>query len=509
MPPRRGRATKRPFFLGLLATAALTLGMSGVALAGTTSEPSADNVVFDGGPGEANNVFFYYDTNGGNFVDVTDSNATNNPGTGCAAAPGGYPANTVRCPVSGTGGTVTINGNDGNDGIDGDLTEGNCGGAGCQTLPSNMTAIENGGDGNDDMTAPPLAPATLNGGAGDDDLYALLDGQTLNGDDGNDELEADDQPPDTGAKGVTMNGGNGNDILAGSERPFGSDLIIAIGIGGRSVNGGPDAMNGGAGDDSFDPGSGPDNIVGGDGIDLVDWSAFRGGVNVSMDNQGNDGTTNQGANVHSDVENIMGTPQTDTLTGAPGVSNFVDGQGGNDTINVGNNPPDPDVVICGTGFVTINADLLDVISGSGNVACQGKVNRPPAPPAGPGITVASSKIKLTSDGFAPIKVGCTGNVRCRGLIEIDTTGGTELGSGEFVIPTGHTTTVFVPLRASARSQFGLAKAAVSAAKKKKKAKTIKARVTVDATDSLNQGVTTVTKNVTIQGKKKHKKKKRH
>ena len=42
-----------------------------------------------------------------------------------------------------------------------------------------------------------------------------------------------------------------------------------------------------------------------------------------------------------------------------------------------------------------------------------------------------------------------------------------------------------------------------------KTKTIKARVTVDATDSLNQGVTTVTKNVTIQGKKKTKKKKKH
>src|SRR5213078_3298411 len=100
MPQRRGRAATRLFFLGLLATAALTLGMSGVAFAGTTSEPSANNVVFDGAPGEANDVFFYYDTNGGNFVDVTDGNATNNVGAGCQAPPGGYPANTVRCPVT-------------------------------------------------------------------------------------------------------------------------------------------------------------------------------------------------------------------------------------------------------------------------------------------------------------------------------------------------------------------------------------------------------------------------
>src|SRR5436305_8984286 len=98
MPRSRGPVTARPFFLGLLATAALTLGMSGVAFAGTTSEPSADNVVFDGAPGEANDVFFYYDTSaGGPYVDVTDRNATNNAGTGCTAVGSPYPANTVQC----------------------------------------------------------------------------------------------------------------------------------------------------------------------------------------------------------------------------------------------------------------------------------------------------------------------------------------------------------------------------------------------------------------------------
>ena len=52
----------------------------------------------------------------------------------------------------------------------------------------------------------------------------------------------------------------------------------------------------------------------------------------------------------------------------------------------------------------------------------------------------------------------------------------------------------------------LAKQAVSGAKKKKaKSKTLKAVVTVDATDNANRGVTTVSKNVTLVGKKKKKK----
>lgn len=507
MPPSRGRVTTRPFFLGLLATAALTLGMSGVAFAGTTSEPSANNVVFDGAPGEANDVFFYYDTNGGNFVDVTDGNATNNVGAGCQAPPGGYPANTVRCPVTTDPGTLVINGNDGNDGIAESTFVTNCGGTGCQFLPSNFNVTENGGDGNDDMTSAHQSPTTINGGNGNDAEYALLDGDVLNGDDGDDYEEADDLPPSSGAVGVTENGGNGNDELYGSERPFNPNLIIAVGIGGRVIPGGPDKLNGGAGDDELNPGSGANDVVGGDGIDLADFSPFQGGVNVSLDNGGNDGKPGQNANVHSDVENLLGTDSTDTLSGAPGPFNFIDGNGGADTINVASNPPDRDAVVCGNSFVTVNADALDALTSNGTGACQGTVNRPG--PSGPGVTVGPSKVKLTSDGYAGFKITCNGVGRCRGLIELDTTGGSELGSAEFVVGTGKSVTVFVPIRSSARSAVGLAKADVFAAKKKKKSKTktVKARVTVDATDTANQAVTTVTKNVTIQGKKKGKKKK--
>ena len=93
-----------------------------------------------------------------------------------------------------------------------------------------------------------------------------------------------------------------------------------------------------------------------------------GGVSVSLDNVANDGDANQGANVHSDVEDLFGTGNADVLTGAPGPSNFIDGNGGNDTFNIASNPPDPDHVVCGDGFVTINGDSADSFSSTGSNA---------------------------------------------------------------------------------------------------------------------------------------------
>jgi hypothetical protein len=214
-------------------------------------------------------------------------------------------------------------------------------------------------------------------------------------------------------------------------------------------------------------------------------------VNASLDNVANDGTPNQAANAHSDIENMLGSGGfTDVLTGAPGVANFIDGLGGNDTFNVASNPADPDVVVCGDGFVTLNADALDTFDTAGPTGCRGQINRPPSGPVGPTLKILKGSTKLDSDGHISFAVGCRGQVRCRGILEADISTGV-IGTAQFVIANGKSANVDI----LPRPEY---------AKRLKRGKSLKSTVTVDATDN-GSVPSTVTRNVTIKGKKRRKK----
>src|SRR5207248_452341 len=106
----------------VVATAALALGISGVALAGTTSL-SNTTVVYTGGAGEFNNVRVGYDTGspGGPYVATVEfnSNYTNDAGPGCTNSnPNGGGPNTqvVWCPA-GSVTQVILNGGDMDDSL--------------------------------------------------------------------------------------------------------------------------------------------------------------------------------------------------------------------------------------------------------------------------------------------------------------------------------------------------------------------------------------------------------
>ena len=179
-------------------------------------------------------------------------------------------------------------------------------------------------------TRPSSAPRTTSSGCwfdlleGDDTFEddQNLDG-TINGGTGDDEIN-------TGFGASTVNGGTGDDLI--TVGGFGSD--------------GPNALDGGLDDDTFDlsRATNADDVSGGGGVDSVIYST-HGAVNVTLDDSNNDGSTNERDNIRSDVENVTGTGNNDKLVGSA-AANRLDGAGGTDRLE---GLDGPDTLIGGSG----------------------------------------------------------------------------------------------------------------------------------------------------------------
>ncbi len=130
-----------------------------------------------------------------------------------------------------------------------------------------------------------------------------------------------------GAGDDELRGLGGNDLLNGGGTPFGP------------VPGGAD---------------GSDELFGGPGTDTVTEAEHDGAMSLSIDGVGNDivnGAASQGIdNIRTDVENVIGGPGGDHITGSP-ANNKLTGGGGNDTIagQLGN-----DTLLPGAGVDTVN-----------------------------------------------------------------------------------------------------------------------------------------------------------
>ncbi len=166
--------------------------------------------------------------------------------------------------------------------------------------------------------------------------------------------------------------GDGNDVVrSGPGDDFIDDSL------------GDDDHDGGAGDDFLDGTSGPaatgaDRLDGGSGIDEVDYGGYLTGVEVSFDDQPNDGTPGEGDNLMR-VERVFGTESDDSLTGDAGANEFfgdagddrlvglagndeLSGEEGDDVLNGGASPDGyHDRLDCGMGTDTVLADPLDVV----------------------------------------------------------------------------------------------------------------------------------------------------
>jgi Ca2+-binding RTX toxin-like protein len=236
----------------LLATIAVLAAFASTASAATVSK-SGTTITYQASAGETNNtVLTRPATDTWRF---TETPGPLTAGTGCTQTS----ANVVTCTQSGP--TLVVNLLDQNDTFS----------ASGVNLGSGAAATLNGGDGNDNLTAPNTV-------------------STLNGDNGND----------------TLTGGDKNDVLNGGNGDAGMDR-----------------MTGNAGDDTFD---------GGPGIDRVLYTT--GNTQITIDNvaDDHDGVGSNNDNVKDTVESITGSSGNDNITGSC-FSNTLAGQNGDDSLN--------------------------------------------------------------------------------------------------------------------------------------------------------------------------------
>jgi Ca2+-binding RTX toxin-like protein len=254
----------------------------------------------------------------------------------------------------GGGDDVITGGPNGNDTI--------CGGPGNDTLDGGRGFDSLHGDGGNDNLQGDTGSDSLNGGEGDDVLSGSKGADGLNGGGGDDFL--------TGFKGPDkFSGGGGDDHIDGQQ---GSDEIdgdggddkllgdkgndqIDGGAGEDHIEGGPgdepdlsgggdaDEVFGGAGIDRVDGGPGDGDIVRGDsgtdslsggegGNDIVSYaSATRGGIQLNL---GANTAKGDGHDDLSGFEDVVGSPQGDTIVG-DGAPNRIDGGVGNDELQSG------------------------------------------------------------------------------------------------------------------------------------------------------------------------------
>ena len=192
-----------------------------------------------------------------------------------------------------------------------------------------------------------------------------------------------------GEEDIDSFGGTGADTLsaagaAGTGDPLdtsitfhgdgGADLLTGGAVGDSLTgDGGGDSLNGGPGDDLLDGSAGDDLLNGDAGSDSVRFQTATGGVFVDLAATGPQNTMGAGIDTVLGVENASGTGNADTLLGNDGANalngftgtdNLV-GRGGVDSLlggfqddSIGSRDGGPDLVDCGGGSDSVEADLV-------------------------------------------------------------------------------------------------------------------------------------------------------
>src|SRR2546427_705051 len=200
------------------------------------------------------------------------------------------------------------------------------------TTCNGLTATIVGTTGND----------TLVGTAGNDVIAALAGDDTIDGVGGNDVICGgpgnDGITGGTGvdtvsyaesATAVTVNlgagtaTGEGTDTLAGIENASGSNFTDTL-----TGDAGANVLRGLGGTDTLDGAAGDDTLDGGPGKDTGSFASSGAGVNANL---AAGSATGNGTDALVGLENLIGSPFADTLTGNA-ATNVIDGGNGNDTL---------------------------------------------------------------------------------------------------------------------------------------------------------------------------------
>jgi len=124
----------------------------------------------------------------------------------------------------------------------------------------------------------------------------------------------------------TISGTSSAETIMGTS----GDDVICAGAGNDTIQAleGNDTIKGEGGADQLYGGSGDDHLNGGAGTDTANFSGSMAAIGASLEA----GTaTGEGSDTFSEVENVIGSNQDDTLTGS-GANNTLNGGGGNDNI---------------------------------------------------------------------------------------------------------------------------------------------------------------------------------
>jgi Ca2+-binding RTX toxin-like protein len=202
---------------------------------------------------------------------------------------------------------------------------------------TNVWDTIDGGNGTDMVTYASRTDGvqiTLDGTAGPQSEDQVSNVENVKGGSGDDLIIGNDGPNTVFAYAGNdrIDGKGGNDVLGGG---VGNDWMAG--------SGGHDVLSAGEGADLMDGGPGPDFISGHEGIDTVTYDGFPKGVDVSLDNQYNDGMAEEGDNVLDDTENVIGSYFGDRITGSASDNKLVGslgpdqliGGGGADTLDGG------------------------------------------------------------------------------------------------------------------------------------------------------------------------------
>jgi Ca2+-binding RTX toxin-like protein len=193
----------------------------------------------------------------------------------------------------------------------------------------------NGSAGSDTMRGTTLAE-TINGGTGDDIVIGSLGNDALDG--GTNTAIGDTLSYAFSNAGVTLNlttntvsGGHAqNDTISGFENLTGSGSDDFL-----TGSSGANVIKGGAGDDELIGLGGADTLDGGLGQhDVANYSGSNAGVTVDLNFGGLVFGGDAAGDTLTSIEDILGTPHRDTLTG-DGAFNRLDGGVGDDTLDGG------------------------------------------------------------------------------------------------------------------------------------------------------------------------------
>ena len=196
-----------------------------------------------------------------------------------------------------------------------------------------LNDVINAGDGHD-IVRSLGGNDTINGGRGDDTLIGGLGADTLDGGTGTNTASYS-----TSATGVTVHtasteqslnaGGEAQgDVLKNIQNLVGSDFADSL-WGDIRAN----TLSGGKGDDTLAGGSGADQLIGGEGNNTASYASAQTGVTASLLHPENN-TEDAAGDQYTDIQNLLGSAQADTLTGDAN-DNILTGGAGDDTLQGG------------------------------------------------------------------------------------------------------------------------------------------------------------------------------